>query len=71
MPMGKSKCRAARLLARQAASACESKSLRAPTNFTLPFSPNEVIASTPPGSMQRPLGSSGTPASRRIILGST
>ena len=55
----------------QAASACGSESARAATKFTawLPPSPLELIASTPPGSMQRPFGLRGTSASRRSLVG--
>eukprot|EP00964_Phaeocystis_antarctica_P057373 scaffold33950_cov78-Phaeocystis_antarctica.AAC.7 len=71
--MSHSKRSAARLLARQAANTCGSESLRAATKLTLSLLPcsHEAIASTPPGSMQRPAGSSGTSASCRKLLGST
>eukprot|EP00964_Phaeocystis_antarctica_P111950 scaffold76200_cov63-Phaeocystis_antarctica.AAC.1 len=76
-PEGFQKRLAARLLARQAASASGLVSLRAATNLTPRWFTSlgtifEAIASTPPGSMQRPaVTMSGTSASCRSLLGTT
>eukprot|EP00964_Phaeocystis_antarctica_P117660 scaffold81454_cov74-Phaeocystis_antarctica.AAC.2 len=70
-PMSHSKRRAARLLDQQAVSTCRLESLRAATNCMMPLLPfsEAAIASTPPGSMHRPVGCLGAPASCRTLVG--